>query len=284
LPQGAPPGPAPVTRADPWHPASRPERAPVGGATISDYPWEREPSYDDLHEVIETVGCGLVFVDATGAIRFANERLLEVSGYTPSDIEGAPLTELAPEEVRRSIDEDIVSMAEGDARARISALRRKDGRTFPVVVLPSRFTWPDGSYRGLLLVIVDLGEVDTAKRAEGLGGAGRVSSSLDRIARELRTISLFATGDGPAIAHDHPGIALLSEREREVLSELLGGTRVPAIAKKLFISPHTVRNHLKSMYRKLDVTSQSELVEHVRGLSAGEGGGDGAGDGRKPRS
>jgi PAS domain S-box-containing protein len=241
-------------------------------ATISDYPWEREPSYEDLHEVIESVGCGLLFVDSAGDIRFANERLLEEAGYEPRELDGKPLAELAPEEVRGSLDRDLAVMGAGDARARISALRRKDGRTYPILVLPSRFEWPDGSYRGLMLVIVDLGEVDTAKRAEGLSGGGHVSGALDRIARELRTISLFATGSDAGVAHDHPSLQLLSEREREVLSELLGGTRVPAIAKKLFISPHTVRNHLKSMYRKLDVSSQSELLEHVRGLPAGHEG------------
>jgi DNA-binding CsgD family transcriptional regulator len=46
---------------------------------------------------------------------------------------------------------------------------------------------------------------------------------------------------------------------------------VPAIAKKLFISPHTVRHHLKSMDRKLDVPDQNALIERMRSL-AGDGG------------
>ena len=42
---------------------------------------------------------------------------------------------------------------------------------------------------------------------------------------------------------------------------------VPAIAEQLGISPHTVRNHLKSIYRKLEVQTQSDLIRFVRGLS-----------------
>ena len=48
----------------------------------------------------------------------------------------------------------------------------------------------------------------------------------------------------------------------------VAGKRVPAISKSLHISPHTVRNHLKSIYRQIGVGSQSELIEHVRVLGS----------------
>ena len=58
----------------------------------------------------------------------------------------------------------------------------------------------------------------------------------------------------------------LSCREREVLYHLaIEGRRVADIGKTLFISLHTVRNHLKAIFRKLDVHSQSELVRKARG-------------------
>ncbi|RMG95721.1 MAG: response regulator [Deltaproteobacteria bacterium] len=52
----------------------------------------------------------------------------------------------------------------------------------------------------------------------------------------------------------------LSPREREVLREIAAGRRVGDVAAKLHISPHTVRNHLKSIFRKLDVHSQVALL------------------------
>ncbi len=64
-----------------------------------------------------------------------------------------------------------------------------------------------------------------------------------------------------------PGLlSELSEREREVLTHLMEGSRVATIAQQLFISPSTVRNHLKAIYRKVDVSSQNALIELVRGL------------------
>jgi DNA-binding CsgD family transcriptional regulator len=61
-------------------------------------------------------------------------------------------------------------------------------------------------------------------------------------------------------------LADLSVREREVVALLMAGERAPAIAKQLHISPHTVRNHLKSVFRKLGVGSQSELIQRIRTL------------------
>ena len=58
----------------------------------------------------------------------------------------------------------------------------------------------------------------------------------------------------------------LSGREREILAHLVGGQRVRVIAKQLFISQDTVRGHLKSVFRKLGVSNQSDLVQHVLAL------------------
>lgn len=52
----------------------------------------------------------------------------------------------------------------------------------------------------------------------------------------------------------------VTPREREVLAMLVDGIRIAQIAKALFISEATVRNHVKSLFRKLRVHSQAELV------------------------
>lgn len=52
----------------------------------------------------------------------------------------------------------------------------------------------------------------------------------------------------------------LSERETEVLSRLAEGENYSVISEKLFISGHTVRAHIKNIYRKLHVTSRAEAV------------------------
>jgi DNA-binding NarL/FixJ family response regulator len=49
-----------------------------------------------------------------------------------------------------------------------------------------------------------------------------------------------------------------------VLTRLLDGQRISAIAADLFVSHSTVRNHLSSIYAKLGVHSQVDLIRLVR--------------------
>lgn len=53
---------------------------------------------------------------------------------------------------------------------------------------------------------------------------------------------------------------LLTSRERDILNGLAGGNSYQALAKGLNISTDTVRFHIRNIYRKLHVHSQSEAV------------------------
>lgn len=61
----------------------------------------------------------------------------------------------------------------------------------------------------------------------------------------------------------------LSLREMEVMQRVSSGRTVREIAEDLCLSPHTIRNHLKAVYRKLGVHSQAEAAVHAlrRGLA-----------------
>jgi DNA-binding NarL/FixJ family response regulator len=52
----------------------------------------------------------------------------------------------------------------------------------------------------------------------------------------------------------------LSNREREVLQKLTEGANNNAIASSLEITINTVEKHLKSIYKKLEVSSRSEAI------------------------
>jgi LuxR family transcriptional regulator, maltose regulon positive regulatory protein len=73
-----------------------------------------------------------------------------------------------------------------------------------------------------------------------------------------------------ALAHDgeaRPGLLEpLSERERAVLRLLPTLLSYPEIAGELFVSINTVKTHVKSIYRKLDVTGRRDAVARARAL------------------
>jgi len=52
----------------------------------------------------------------------------------------------------------------------------------------------------------------------------------------------------------------VSKREQEILELLLSGNSNKEIKDRLFISYHTVKNHIYSLYQKLDVKNRYELV------------------------
>jgi DNA-binding CsgD family transcriptional regulator len=55
----------------------------------------------------------------------------------------------------------------------------------------------------------------------------------------------------------------LTRREVEVVHLLSKGYRNAEIAERLFISEYTVENHLRSVYRKLDVPNRTAVVHHL---------------------
>jgi len=61
-----------------------------------------------------------------------------------------------------------------------------------------------------------------------------------------------------------PAMSDLPVRQREVLVRLARGERVPQIAKEMYLSPKTVRNHLAAIFRKAGVHSQQQLLARLR--------------------
>jgi DNA-binding CsgD family transcriptional regulator len=92
---------------------------------------------------------------------------------------------------------------------------------------------------------------------------------LDRGVRQLaEVIHNFRTrrSAGQAALERSAGgtLAQLSSREREVLDLLGQGYRPRSIAETLQVSPETVRNHLKAMFKKTATHSQEELIAKLR--------------------
>jgi DNA-binding CsgD family transcriptional regulator len=63
------------------------------------------------------------------------------------------------------------------------------------------------------------------------------------------------------------GEEALSPREQEVALHILKGYSTKSIARELKLSPETVKIHRKNLYRKLDISTQSELfISFLNGL------------------
>ena len=61
----------------------------------------------------------------------------------------------------------------------------------------------------------------------------------------------------------------LSEREREVLALLAEGRSNPDIARRLYLSPKTVRNHVSNIFTKLQVADRAQAIIKARDAGLG---------------
>lgn len=59
-------------------------------------------------------------------------------------------------------------------------------------------------------------------------------------------------------------VAKLTNREKEVLDQLLMGREYKSIAEDLNMSYHTVNHHIKNIYLKCDVKSKGELLANYK--------------------
>jgi len=218
-------------------------------------------------ELLDRMNCGVVAHDLEGNLIFANARLCEWLGYTREELESMQAIDLAPPDLHEVVTKEMAAMAQGDLRAALCVLQRKDRTTFSVLIVPQPLPFAGVSCEGAVAVVLEMETVQMAKHV-GYPDPNEARASLARIAMELESLSFSsAFAAAPTVSLIHPRLECLSPREKEVLSLLVSGDRVTAIAAQLDISEHTVRNHLKSIFGKLKVQRQAELIELVRSLS-----------------
>jgi DNA-binding NarL/FixJ family response regulator len=93
------------------------------------------------------------------------------------------------------------------------------------------------------------------------GVANGEAALSGEIARRL--LDQLRTGGRLGGGVPHPISDALSAREVEVLLLLDDHLSTDDIAKRLFISEHTVRSHVKSLLRKLGVSSRRDALEQL---------------------
>lgn len=115
--------------------------------------------------------------------------------------------------------------------------------------------------RGYLLKGADQADIVRAVRAVARGDA------IFGPALAQRLIGYFASGHSAAVP-----FAELTAREREVLEQVARGRNNGEIARELFISPKTVRNHVSNVFAKLQVSDRAQAIVRAREAGLGDGG------------
>ena len=152
-----------------------------------------------------------------------------------------------------------ISMTEGDGITACRAIMEADAR------------------RRVLMLTMHA-EIDLIRKALKAGAVGYLTKDAT-FEEVLHALDLACNGDviiSPQFAQalleevDAQQVvqnSLLSEREMEVLQLLAEGCSTPEIATNLFISQKTVKNHLASIYEKIDARDRTHAV--IRAVKMG---------------
>jgi two-component system response regulator DesR len=109
----------------------------------------------------------------------------------------------------------------------------------------------------------------SSRAARAAGAAGFISK--DCAAPEIASI-VRMVGDGREVFREQsrPDLPTLTEREREILSLIAVGATNREIAGELHLSPHTVKEHTSTVYRKLGARNRADAVQRAQrfGISA----------------
>lgn len=87
-------------------------------------------------------------------------------------------------------------------------------------------------------------------RAAPVAATGQTVITLDQ-ANPAEVLPLLAAGYG------------LTNREQQIVQQVLLGADTAAIARQLFLSPYTVQDHLKAIFAKVGVTSRRQLAAAI---------------------
>jgi two-component system, NarL family, nitrate/nitrite response regulator NarL len=122
-----------------------------------------------------------------------------------------------------------------------------------------------------VLVLSAFAELDLVRKTLEAGAAGYLTKDADReaICAAVRRVADGEIVLGPelqGVVVEHlRGVAArerstLSNRELEILEMAAEGLTVAAMAKRLYLSPATVKTHLNHVYEKLDVRERAGAV------------------------
>jgi len=142
----------------------------------------------------------------------------------------------------------------------------------------------DSPHIGVIVVTMfeDDDSVFAAMRA-GARGYVLKGADQDEILKVIRAVADGAAHFGPKIARrlmsffSAPKPAALAEalpeltaREREVLDLIARHQTNPEIAKHLYLSPKTVRNHISNIFTKLQVADRAQAIIRAREAGLGQ--------------
>lgn len=119
-----------------------------------------------------------------------------------------------------------------------------------------------------VLIVTTFGRPGYLQRALAAGAAGFMvkDAPVETLSDGVRTVAAGGRAIDQSLALEalSAGASPLTEREADVLREVEGGGTIADIARTLYLSQGTVRNHVSSAILKMDARTRAEAASLAR--------------------
>jgi len=196
----------------------------------------------------------IAVTDGQGIVRTASLYADVADGYCLDDIIGVRLVPSSKVEDLVTLSEWRAARIDGVSIAYAAPVRNSEGVTEELEAIATALAGTPG----WLVVLVQMEPLPSVREAELEGHLWRIAAELEAsgiLMRADRTPGLSLARIGEA--------ASLTPRQWEVLRRVTAGQRVPTVAKELYISQSTVRNHLAAIFERFGVHSQADLLARL---------------------
>jgi DNA-binding NarL/FixJ family response regulator len=200
----------------------------------------------------------ILLVDDHAVVRAGLRAILESTG-DPVSVEEAECSEEAMAKVRQRPWDAVILDLSLPGRGGFEILKqiKTEYPSLPVLILSIH---PDRDYGVRALKDGAAGYLEKSAAPERLleavakvlGGRRYVSPELSEI------LAAHLAGETGQLSHD-----VLTNRELEVFRLITAGNSTAEVARKLSLSPKTVHSHRRSILRKLDLKSNTDIVRYA---------------------
>lgn len=215
-----------------------------------------------MYDLTDHLGLGVV-AQRDARLVFANPFFARLLNYEdPAKLLGRSVWDFVHPEGQVELRDRQRACLLGDDSAYLTVLATSAGEPEPVCAFPklvhgARGDAPDAAPL-LVETVVPLRAFQNIPGLRVVRESAFFTKGAGGTPHALREVATAA-----AIAFGQEQFRLLTQREVEVVEGLTAGLPISELAKQLEISPNTVRNHLKSIFRKLNVRSQTELLSRL---------------------
>jgi PAS domain S-box-containing protein len=166
---------------------------------------ERELAETELAAIRQSATEAILDLDHDGTITRWSHGAEQMYGYSADDVEGGPLTALAPDQETGAVDELLERVREGDTVSTSLPLRRADGETFLAALTLAPLGNGSRESQAVVAIAADISEPTRLRQA-----AREADSKFETLIRQIPLVTyVYAAGDRSSPLYVSPQVEAL---------------------------------------------------------------------------